>query len=494
MNTHSPSLAADAPASSATRSSGPARVLMAIQSFLMLLWLEIRRSQGYWLLPLMIGLGVYAPSINHLPEIVLWPEMGMATLQAYVIVGPLAAALAAWLVDRERRRRMRNLVDSIPGSGLRRDLLALGTASFWGLAGYAGVALWFCGQAVLWATWGGPDVGLMLTGASAVVAFAAIGVLVGRLVPSKFSPLLALGATFFLTIGADLFKTTYDDGSYRNPIQLLMPYGLSRVNYPSVFYRENDDFTLEVGLWMAALVGLLVAVIAVLRARNVATWLALAGTVFLAGIAATPLINPALSWGPQAWTPIAYTPVCQEQGEFEICLHPAYETELNETADQVASTFGPVQGLDGVPPRWEQGNPAQERTGNDAGALYDVGYDYVPIGLLMSIFPEPTSGAEHGQRPASQLVIMAWLFERSGPSLPGGSFFGWPSEITVETQDYGNGMMGVGPDEEALAAFQPQMDAALQRFAALPEAEQRAWLEANWAALRAGELTLDDLP
>ncbi len=460
----------------------------------MLLQLEIRRSQGYWVLPLMIGIGVYAPSIDHLPEIVLWPEMSMATLESYVIVGPLAAALAAWLVDRERRRRMRNLVDSIPGSGLRRDLLALGAASFWGLAGYAGVAIWFCGQAVLWATWGGPDVGLMGTGAIAVVAFAAIGVVIGRLLPSKFSPLLALGATFFLTIGADLFKITYDDGSYRNPVQLLMPYGLSRASYPSVFYRENQGFTAEVGLWMVALVGLLIAVIALLRSWNAVSWLALAGTVLLAGVAAAPLVNPTLTWGPQSWTLIEYTPVCQEQDEFEVCLHPAYKTELDETAQQVSSTFGPVQGLDGVPTRWQQANPALGGGSEEPGVIDQVGYQYGLLGPVSGIFPVPGNDSQHGQRPASQLVIMDWLIRQSSFGPPGSGFFGWPSEVPVFTQDYGDGFIGTGPDEAALAAFQPKMDAARERFAALPEAEQRSWLEANWDALRAGDLTLDDLP
>ncbi|MBA3379952.1 MAG: hypothetical protein H0T93_13810, partial [Chloroflexia bacterium] len=129
MTTLSPSFAADTPASRITQPSAPAHILATIRSFLMLLWLEIRRCQGYWLVPVMIGGGVYAPSIDHLPEIVLWPEMSVATLQAYVVVGPLAAALAAWLVDRERRRRMRSLVSSMPGSGFQRDMLALGAAS-----------------------------------------------------------------------------------------------------------------------------------------------------------------------------------------------------------------------------------------------------------------------------------------------------------------------------------------------------------------------------
>jgi hypothetical protein len=35
---------------------------------------------------------------------------------------------------------------------------------------------------------------------------------------------------------------------------------------------------------------------------------------------------------------------------------------------------------------------------------------------------------------------------------------------------------------------------AADRFGTLPPEEQRAWLEANLAALRAGELALEDLP
>lgn len=497
MNTPTPSFTAVEPASSVTRPLTPARVIATIRSFLILLWLEIRRSQGYWLLPVMIGIGVYAPSIGHAPNIVLWPDMSMATLQSYVVVGPQAAALAAWLVDRERRRRLRDLVESFPGDGFRRDLLSLGAASFWGLAGYAGVATWFCGQAALRATWGAPDVGLMSTGAIAVIAFAAIGVVIGRLVRSKFGPLLALAVTFFLTMGVDLVKVTYDDGSNRNPVQLLMPYGLSSVSYPSVFYRENQGYTAEVGFWMLALVGLLIALIALLRARRARSWLFLAATVLLAGTFAGPLIDPALTWGPRSWTPIPYTPVCESRDGFEICVHPAYESELDETAEQVNSMFGPIQGLDGVSSRWDQADPSRGGDYDEPGVIDGVGYQYGLISSIVAIFPIPGDSSQHGQRPASQLVIMDWLVQQSGLSLPdlhGSGWFGWPSEISIQSQEYGGEIMGVGPDEEDMADLQLSMDAAVARFAALPEFEQRAWLEENWDALRDRKLSLEDLP
>ena len=46
----------------------------------------------------------------------------------------------------------------------------------------------------------------------------------------------------------------------------------------------------------------------------------------------------------------------------------------------------------------------------------------------------------------------------------------------------------VGPE------YVNSLHAAVDRFAAISPEEQRAWLEANWDALRAGELTLEDLP
>jgi len=39
-----------------------------------------------------------------------------------------------------------------------------------------------------------------------------------------------------------------------------------------------------------------------------------------------------------------------------------------------------------------------------------------------------------------------------------------------------------------------EIPAATDRFAALGPEQQRVWLEANWDALRAGELTLDKMP
>jgi hypothetical protein len=110
-------------------------------------------------------------------------------------------------------------------------------------------------------------------------------------------------------------------------------------------------------------------------------------------------------------------------------------------------------------------------------------------------------------RPASQLAILYWLAERAGIGTPSGWSgddifatgnpdewaFGYPSEVPQELHETANSMR-FEIDDAALMAQQADIESAADRFGALPETDQRAWLEANWDELRAGTLTLDDLP
>jgi hypothetical protein len=137
------------------------------------------------------------------------------------------------------------------------------------------------------------------------------------------------------------------------------------------------------------------------------------------------------------------------------------------------------------------------RASEAPGAISQVEYDYAMIDEVATVFPMAAGVEGPGQRPASQLVVMEWLVRQGGLEFPGEGWigwFGWPAELEVHEQDYGNGMGGFGPDDAELAAFQPQLDAALERFTALPDDERRSWLEANWNALRAGEISLDEMP
>ena len=74
----------------------------------------------------------------------------------------------------------------------------------------------------------------------------------------------------------------------------------------------------------------------------------------------------------------------------------------------------------------------------------------------------------------AQHAISVWLLTRIGSHTMCG--------MSIDPLDRGMGF----PSAAACDAG--------ERFAALPEVEQRAWLEAHYADLRAGTLTLVDLP
>lgn len=101
---------------------------------------------------------------------------------------------------------------------------------------------------------------------------------------------------------------------------------------------------------------------------------------------------------------------------------------------------------------------------------------------------------DHMSVSTPQLVIMEWLSDRAGISHSYAWPYGWPTEVASASEAFADGAMGYGPDQAQLDAFEPVFDAAVARFAALGPEAQRAWLAANWDALRAGDLTLDDLP
>jgi len=476
----------------------------ALRSLVSLFWLEFRRSQGYWLLPVMVGLGVFAAFYENYDGVVLWRELSFASLRSYAVIAPLAAALATWLADRDRRCRTTGLVESVPMVAVRRDLVNLGVAALWGLIGYGLVFAWFAWKGITEATWGSPDLGLIVAGALAIPVFAGIGGLIGRLVPSKFSPILALGVTFLLTIGSDAWKQTTvhtnpegvvfgDSYSYEQPLQLLMPWGLTIVNWAEV--SSPLHFVWETLIWLTAVLAVVIAATALVRNRSAVAWGGLAISVGIAGTAAVPLIQRESVLSPWEQPTVSFTWSCQAQSGIEVCVHPAYEARLDESSEFMGVVLSPIAGLDGVPTTWRQSGPWRELSTED-GLLGGFDWRNQLWAIVDEVFPTTQDEfIEAGGRPASQLAILQWLTDQSGQDDTDAWFFGYPVEVS-HTEASTEGLNWYPPeyDEAELAAFQPQFNAVVARFAALPAAAQRAWLEANWDELRAGTLTLEDLP
>ncbi len=80
---------------------------------------------------------------------------------------------------------------------------------------------------------------------------------------------------------------------------------------------------------------------------------------------------------------------------------------------------------------------------------------------------------DRGSFTQAQAAIKAWLLRRAGLE---------PQCDLVE------------PSASERSNFTPDECAAAERFAALDPGEQRLWLEANYAALRDGRLSLEALP
>ena len=161
----------------------------------------------------------------------------------------------------------------------------------------------------------------------------------------------------------------------------------------------------------------------------------------------------------------------------EVCLHQAYESQLVDGVAFAEAFYAPVAGLPGVPERVTQEFLSDPPAGTVAlnASWSNTSIERVmasPMGVaLMSGGIEDINASQH--------AILTWLVGRTGAD--------WSIGPAAELDP-------AVASADAYDGYQADVEAAAARFAALPPEEQRAWLEANWDALRAGELTLEDLP
>jgi hypothetical protein len=182
-------------------------------------------------------------------------------------------------------------------------------------------------------------------------------------------------------------------------------------------------------------------------------------------------------WSQQALIP--YTPRCVERA-IEVCVHPAYESLLDDTADAIAKITAPLLGVPGAPvraaqlPSGAQSIQPDGTLGIMVGERRDIVLATAASGLVIDPASMPTERAS-----AAQVAIGRWLMLRAGVSEQWRHLWLMPASA--------RDLMLTDP-------LFAEIDAAVLRFAALDAAAQRAWLERHFADLRAGRVTLDDLP
>jgi hypothetical protein len=499
----------------------PARVLR----------LEIRRSVVLWAIPLLAALWFFDTyrTAAGLPPV--W------TVRSSVITNNMllefvvfAAGLAAWAGSREGRRRTGDLLTTTSWPAWARQAAALGGTLFWLLLTFlAGVAVLYI-QTARPATWGGPPLWPVAVGVVTVVTVTVLGFTAGAIVPGRFTaPLVAVAAlVLYLVAYHAAVNVTPASGLHA----LLSPGTGGPPGDAGVFYHAAPDVAIAQVMFMGgitvALLGVL-TLIPVLRGPyrdffsavgRTGRWLFAAGVVLLvAGVAASWTafaLTGTARLGVSGWDlpalhdaasdqPVPYTPDCAGT-TFKVCGHPAFSAYVDNANAALQPVAAEIAGLPGAPVRAEQvssgvgvgltegvqlaGQPAPGVSGTPPVFTYDSNAFLAPYwmspgavdnagwraGFAQEFLTAFVSGPSQGDdgdfpvdapSPAQQAVVTALMATAGSPA---------PKFPNVEK-----------PSPTQIAG-------AAQRFESLSPAARRAWLATRLAALRAGTITLAQIP
>lgn len=473
-------------------------------SMLRLLRIELRRSPMVLILPLVAALfwfDSYRPSTAQQPLWVLRTFWNMGQGDTIIDFGPFVAGMAAWIASRDGRRRTADLVTTMvrPRWTVRLAIWAAG--AIWAAAAYLIFVGVLFGVYAYQGVQGQPPWWWVAVGATAVVAFSAAGFAAGTLFPSRYAAPLA-------AFGGFLAMVTSSRIGFASPTgwALILPTN-SHGNYDQpdsgIFYPYLPDLPIARIIFLA---GILAACLGLpgLPARAGGRWLRRTAAVLtLAGVAATGTavgLAGTARLGPHGMAipalhdaaddrPILYTPACGLAAQTPVCLNPAFRRYLPDVTTALAPVLAEVAGLPGAPQRATQ-----------VAAVYDGGDSRDAPAWTIS-----------GSPPVLRMPL------GGEGSLPGRNGFQEGSMTTPRFADilrvqFLSAFVGAGPTDDNPArqavqaallqriglpfAGQPKLTgmAQAQRLAALPATAWRAWLTANLAALRSGDLTLDRVP
>lgn len=507
--------------------AGPARPRPSLLAA-RILRMEIRHSAFLWSVPLLAVLFIFDPfrTASGYPD--LW------NLRASVVLNklwpdcvPFAAGFCAWAGSREGRRHVGDLVATTARPAWTRQLCSLAGTMAWVLAVFlAGVIVLYVRTAQV-TTWGGPPVWPVVAGAAALAAVSATAFTLGALFPGRFTaPVVAVGISLFVLVA---FSQAVSQGGAS--LAALSPAGPPPPDDVGIFYPVPPDISIVRTMFYAgvsvAAVGLLglsprtggvgwrgalhAASAGGARMRTIATSVfaagvavavagfGLAGTAHAAngsGVAGTviPALHDSAS-GKQ----MPYTPVCSAAGGFTVCVHPAYKHYLSQAVSALRPVMAELAGLPSAPLRatevagqtLPQAVLENTRNGLVTGAppVYEFSMDNA-----LTQAPDPAQFRDGFRQDVVYAVIV-------------GPVTAQLSTGTAAQQAVMDGLLkaiGSAP-YPFCAAYQGAMAAkctqeqkpitpAAGRFAGLPAATRHAWLVANLAALKAGRITLAQVP
>ena len=497
-----------------------------------LLRLELRHNAMLWMMPVAVALFWVTAERKIMATPPLW-SLRAAGLQPDAVLAfasPVAGA-AAWMGSRESRRRTTDLVNITARPWPVRLLTTWAATTCWALVGYLFCVAVVYGVTAQQATWGGPLWWPAVVAAASLPAVSALGFAAGTLVPGRFTaPLVTIAAFFVLALSTQLINGSQSYWQI-SPV-VAAPWDIGPDPGAGTFYPYQPDLpiaqvmfltgltvavlgalTLSTGAGARSLRRSAVAVTAAgLLAAGTAVVLAGTGRLDRHGMIAIPALHDAASD-----RPLRYTPVCSHTA-IPVCLNPAYASYLPATAAALAPMLDQIAGLPGAPARISQAAVTyRQGPGNSVG----FGLAGLPISGTPPVFhlllpvelPGPAvttselaaqlrsitgpsivasvtgdnPGASQAQHAVTTALLMAARVVPShlpagGTPTIGNSVAGPPPGAGAGSEQY----VGAAPGSPAYAAA--------TRFAARPAAVRRAWLTRHLAALRAGRISLGQLP
>ena len=468
----------DAPYRMRTRLTGRAASLLRI------FVTEARRNLGLLLFPLVAALVVYTASETLPSGVWLWSATSSSLQGILILVGPLAAGVAAWVAGRDKRRGTEELIALSPRPMFQRDLILWAATTAWLCLAYTLAAAVLLFLTYRGATWGSPVWWPVSLGLCGILLDSSLGYAAGVYVRSRFTaPLVAVALYWIQGV------TIYDLNS---SAKYLSP--LAGQEFTDVFFEDPYTINAPQSLWLLGLAALILTLVALKRSGSRRAWGAMLAAVVVTAVGVTLLLRtPADYRVLQARAkPVPYEPVCVEK-RVRVCVHPAYESLLPGAARISSEVAVPLVGIPGGPVRVEQA-PVESKLRPD-GTLSFTLYDATTLGgylaedVAINLVRDQRATAQYSRREKqssaprngdpcagfdgyatqSQNVVASWLMKRAG--------FSYKSSSFGATLDYC-----------------PELKAAFERFSSLRPQDREAWLRANYADLRSGKLELKDLP
>ena len=360
----------------------------------------------------------------------------------------------------------------------------------------------------------------MFVGASGVIVVTVIGFTCGVLFPGRFTaPLVAIGVLVLYQTGLrQALGVTASSGTYA----LLSPANGPPVVDTGVYYHVAPDLSIVQVMFMGGIAVALFGVLGLAPAlRELASAAALPPSP---GATAGCFARSRSSWSHAAWRrpgprsrwpgprsrtrlaggrsrrctprpaiePVPVTQDCTSSSGFQVCVHPAFSFYLHDLAAAFEPVAAEIAGLPGAPAG------AREVASVSGGQDVQSGTSVSPpvfeftaehVGAMFGQFngiPDPAGWASGFQ----QGLLDAFLTGRPPHAGPVPILLG-PAQQAVE--------------DALLTAVRSQplrsrqltsagVSAAAHRFAALSASARHAWLAAHLAALRAGTITLAQIP